>query len=167
MNAIFTIGYESADLSDFLATLRKAKVDLLLDVREIPISRRHGYSKSALRLALEDSGIAYEHEKRLGSPKPIRDELKQTKNLKQFFSRFEKYLDTQEQVLDETAENLEGRIALMCYERDVNTCHRRSVADRLALRTGVKPFHLGVKKGAGKREKSTAGLRAGQSVSTT
>ena len=49
---LLTIGYESADLADFLDTLRAAGVTLLVDTRERAQSRRPGYSKTALAAAL-------------------------------------------------------------------------------------------------------------------
>jgi uncharacterized protein (DUF488 family) len=41
---VLTIGYEGVSLADFLATLKAAGVQLLLDIRELPISRRKGFS---------------------------------------------------------------------------------------------------------------------------
>jgi uncharacterized protein (DUF488 family) len=56
--------------------LRDARIDVLLDIREIPISRRRGFSKTALRQTVEGAGIAYRHERRLGSPKVLRHKLR-------------------------------------------------------------------------------------------
>jgi uncharacterized protein (DUF488 family) len=62
---VLTIGYEGAALEDFLSTLKRARVSLLLDVREIALSRRKGFSKSALSAALSSFGIDYRHERAL------------------------------------------------------------------------------------------------------
>jgi hypothetical protein len=43
-----TIGYEGADVDDFVATLRSAGIRRLIDVRELAISRRRGFAKRAL-----------------------------------------------------------------------------------------------------------------------
>jgi len=45
---ILTIGYEGTTLADFLATLKAAGVQSLLDIRELPNSRRKGFSKNAV-----------------------------------------------------------------------------------------------------------------------
>ena len=45
---IATIGYQGAKLDGFLATLKEAEVDLLIDVREIAFSRRREFMKRAL-----------------------------------------------------------------------------------------------------------------------
>jgi len=48
-----TISYEGADQVDFIASLHAAAITRLIDVREIPISRRRGFSRSALATALD------------------------------------------------------------------------------------------------------------------
>jgi uncharacterized protein (DUF488 family) len=48
-------------------------VRLLIDVRELPTSRRKGFAKSALSSALAAADIGYLHLKGLGDPKPGRD----------------------------------------------------------------------------------------------
>jgi len=72
MTGLWTIGYEGAALEDFLDTLRQAGVTKILDVREIPISRRKGFSKTVLEQALSGYDIDYQHELRLGSPREMR-----------------------------------------------------------------------------------------------
>lgn len=144
MRKLFTIGYEGAELTDFLARLKAAKVDVLLDVREIPISRRRGFSKTALGDALDASGIAYRHERQLGSPKAIRHRLREDGNYRRFFRDFDRHLERQGELLDTLARELKGNVALMCYERDHASCHRRSVAEALADLLGKTPVHLGV-----------------------
>lgn len=168
MKALYTIGYEDAALDDFLITLRQAGVTLLLDIREMPISRRKGFSKSALKHAVESIQIDYQHEKRLGSPKPIRDQLHRDRNYNTFFEHFNGYLETQTDLLRTLADQLPGKVALMCYERDPQTCHRREVAFALAKLTGLSPQHLGVRKEHGeRRQKTAARVDFGQGVSST
>src|SRR6185369_12843167 len=65
---IFTIGYEGSTMPEFLAARRKAGVERVIDVRALPLSRRPGFSKTPLRLALEEAGIEYVHLKALGTP---------------------------------------------------------------------------------------------------
>ncbi len=55
---IFTIGYEGADPERFVATLLEAGVTVLADVRAVALSRKRGFSKTALRNAVEGQGIA-------------------------------------------------------------------------------------------------------------
>jgi uncharacterized protein (DUF488 family) len=144
---IFTIGYERADLDDFIAILREAQIHLVLDIRENPVSRRRGYSKQALNQALAGAGVAYRHEKSLGTPRPIREQLQRDNDYAAFFRAFDRYLLTQVPLLQSLAESLEGNIALLCYERDPAQCHRSAVARVLGDMTGQMPKHLGVSLG--------------------
>src|SRR5438128_11469966 len=65
---IFTIGYEGATMEEFLAALKAAGVERVIDVRALPLSRRPGFSKTPLRGALNEAGIDYVHLKALGTP---------------------------------------------------------------------------------------------------
>ncbi len=67
----------------------------MLDIREIPLSRRKGFSKSALKQAVEVLKIEYQHEKRLGSPKNMRDQLHLDQNYDAFFAGFNNLRVTQ------------------------------------------------------------------------
>src|SRR5215217_2407043 len=70
---LFTIGYEGADVDRFLTTLKDSGVATLADVRAVALSRKRGYSKNALRTALEANGIDYRHFIQLGTPKSGRE----------------------------------------------------------------------------------------------
>ena len=166
MRQIFTIGYEGAALEDFVETLKLVDVHLLLDVRELPMSRRKGFSKTALREALESVGIDYRHEKQLGSPKEIRHQLRETWDYDTFFEAFEIHLEEQTDLLDELADSLTGHIALLCFERDHKTCHRTPVAKALSERTGVRPKHLGVQNHAQRQRFQSQGTDSRQGLST-
>lgn len=149
MKKLLTVGYEGASLAEFLATLRAAGVTTLLDVRELPLSRRPGFSKRALGEALGTVGIAYRHERELGSPKDIRNQLRANGDYSQYFASFKTYLKHQQPLLRALAESLEGSVALMCFERDPSTCHRSVVARHLETLTGLTVRHLGVNHVAG------------------
>lgn len=144
MTRIFTIGYEGANINDFIETLRCMGVETLLDVREIPISRKKGFSKSRLSEELFGAGIDYRHEKKLGSPKPVRDRLKVSGDYTRFFREFGHHLKQHTDLLETLAGDLQGSVALMCYERNHRECHRSSVAQALGELVGVEPKHIGV-----------------------
>ncbi|HLV06421.1 MAG TPA: DUF488 domain-containing protein, partial [Croceibacterium sp.] len=65
---IFTIGYEQATQGSVVSALSEAGVELLADIRYLPLSRRPGFSKSSLKAAVEEAGIGYRHFKHLGTP---------------------------------------------------------------------------------------------------
>lgn len=164
MKKLFTIGYEGAKLDDFVETLRAVNITVLLDIREIPVSRRRGFSKTALGQTIEASGITYRHERRLGSPRAIRHRLREDGDYERFFRDFEQYLDKQRALLQKLALELKGNVVLMCYEKDHADCHRDSVAKALAELLGRTPIHLGVTNHA-REESETARSYSRQGLS--
>lgn len=152
-----TIGYERSNLADFVATLKLANVDTLVDVRERAQSRRPGFSKKALQAALVMAGIEYLHLPQLGDPKEGREAARAGK-----MSTFlEIYNDAINQPPAQEALNYleklasKKKICLMCFERDQKDCHRKIVADKLEVRLNTKAAHWGVVMGAadGSRER--------------
>jgi uncharacterized protein (DUF488 family) len=141
---IFTIGYEGATVDGFVATLKRAGITRVLDVRELPLSRRRGFSKSALSALLAGVGVEYQHERALGAPRHIRHRLREDRNLARYFVDFREYLGTLSVLLDALAHRLTGSVALLCYERDPKECHRSVVADALAKRLNGRVQHLHV-----------------------
>lgn len=148
---LFTIGYEGLDLTDFLKFLTYHRVDVLVDVREVPLSRKKGFSKSRLASALQKKGIRYEHIKALGSPSPIRKQLKEDWDYDAFFAAYEEHLDEQKDALHQLRELVRehGRVCLMCFEKSHHQCHRQRVARRAARRfrggLSVEPVETWVK----------------------
>ena len=126
MTTIFTIGYEATTMTDFLAALRSAGVERVIDVRALPLSRRPGFSKSSLAASLAEAGIAYVHLKALGTPKRGRDAAKKG-DVATLRAVYDDQLALPEAqaaaaiMLDLAAERPS---ALLCYERDPCHCHR-------------------------------------------
>src|SRR3954451_13150126 len=123
---IFTIGYEGTTLSEFIASLKRAGVERVLDVRALPLSRRPGFSKTPLRLALEEAGIEYVHLKALGTPADGRAAARAGRH--DDLQRI--YLGQLElpEAIAESAQMVElakeKPSALLCYEREPGGCHR-------------------------------------------
>lgn len=143
MTRIWTIGYEKAGVGDLVATLKEAGVELIVDVRELPNSRRAGFSKNMLAASLAEAGIGYRHMKPLGTPKAGRDAAKKG-DVATMHAIIEQKLDTPEAqlALREAAGLAAGkRICLLCLEHDWRGCHRNNVAQRLAA-FGCEAVHL-------------------------
>lgn len=157
-----TIGYEGATIDDFIATLLAADISRLVDVRELPISRRKGFAKTALSTALNAAGIEYVHLKGLGDPKPGREAARR-KDYTAFHRIFSTHMRTQpaKDDLKIVAEIVEGGgVCLMCFERDPHTCHRTLVATALCDNVQVAVRHLGVRGGiAGRNTAADARAR--------
>ena len=134
---IFTIGYEGADPDRFLTALKDAGVATVADVRAVALSRKRGFSKSALRDSLEHHGLGYRHFIALGTPKPGRDAARagDAATLRRIYCDEVLASAPAEQALDELAALAEGQpVCLLCFERDPAACHRRLLAERLAER---------------------------------
>jgi uncharacterized protein (DUF488 family) len=167
LRRLITIGYEGADFKDFLATLKIENVTQLLDIRELPMSRRKGFSKTALREGLASIGIDYRHEPWLGSPRAIRHRLREDGDYARFFRAFARHLDRQTTLLNELAAELEGTVALLCYERDHRQCHRSIVAEVLGEITGLEPKHRGVQGHAQREKVARSRAHLGEGVPAT
>lgn len=123
---VCTIGYEGRSLEAFLDTLKKARVELVVDVRELPLSRRKGFSKTALRDALEGAGIGYRHVRAAGNP------YRAEKDIERCLALYAGHLDRAPHALDEVHELVrENRCALLCFEHEACACHRSVIGDRL------------------------------------
>ncbi len=146
---LMTIGYEGAQISDFIVTLKAAKVRSLVDVRELPLSRKKGFSKNALREALECAGISYLHIRQLGDPKPGRDAAR-SGDMEKFSRIFGEHLReeaTQDALRDLVPVVEDGGACLLCFERDHSDCHRSLVAHELSTLMRVNVAHIGVRHG--------------------
>lgn len=75
-------------LEAFITCLQTAQVKTVVDVRELPLSRKKGVSKTAFCAALATHGIAYLHAPALGCPKPIRNQYKADGNWQTYTSDF-------------------------------------------------------------------------------
>ncbi|MBS0383873.1 MAG: DUF488 domain-containing protein [Proteobacteria bacterium] len=144
MSRIWTIGYERTGLADFIAALKAARVKTLVDVREVPLSRRAGFSKNVLAGSLAEAGIGYIHMKALGTPKLGREAARRG-DAKTMHRIFEARLAEPESqlALSQTAELAgKNRICLMCLEHDWRVCHRNIVAQHLEAEFGLSSTHL-------------------------
>ena len=123
---IYTIGYEGTTMEEFLAALKGAGVERLIDVRALPLSRRPGFSKTPLRGALEAAGIEYVHLKALGTPAEGRSAARAGRqdDLERIYAaqlELPEAIVQGAQMLELAAEKPS---ALLCFEREPEHCHR-------------------------------------------
>jgi len=141
---ICTIGYERAPLAEVIGRLQSAGVDLVIDVRAVASSRRAGFSKTLLDASLADAGLAYLHLRDLGTPKSGRIAARAGR-IGEMRSIFDEHMTTAAALsaLEQAVEAAgRRRVCLLCYEQDPTCCHRMSVAERMAARTGQPIVHL-------------------------
>jgi len=141
---LYTVGYEGRTVGELLDALVRADVQRLVDVRELPLSRRRGFSKTALGEALAEVGIEYVHVKPLGNPKPNRERY-WSGDVEGGARAFRKHLHNGSySALLELADSLDGEgTCLLCFERDHQKCHRHVIVESLReLKPGLTVEHL-------------------------
>lgn len=170
MRRLSTIGYEGATLQDFIATLKAARISTLVDVRELPLSRRKGFSKSQLSANLKLADIEYVHFRELGDPKEGRDAARKGRfaEFRKIYGRHIKTAAAREALKDLLAVVESCSVCLLCYERDPAQCHRSIVSSEIANMREISVVHLGVRAGAAEngvsKVRNRAGSGAGQSA---
>ena len=145
MQTLFTIGYAQAKTAAVLAELKRAKVELLVDTRAVAASLRPGFSKHQLAAALDGAGIAYVYLQKLGTPAQGRAAARagDYDTLWRIYDKHIKSRDAQEALNELLALIKSGkRVALLCYCRDPNVCHRSRIVANVKKRMRVKVTDL-------------------------
>jgi len=141
---VLTIGYEGRSLDEFLDELHEAGVDRVVDVRELPLSRKKGFSKTSLSEALRERGIGYLHLRSLGNPKENRDRYR-SGDVAGGAEIYRAHLQngSRSTLLELLDELTDGRSCLLCFERDHAICHRDVIIKGLeAERQDLEVIHL-------------------------
>jgi len=143
-DVVYTIGYEGYAIENFIKKLKDSNIQQLIDVREIALSRKNGFSKSILASELKKNGIIYKHLPELGSPKDIRHQLHQNWEYEKFFNEYQKHIHDEDVM--QNISIIEGlakrrKTILMCFEKDFKKCHRSIIEEELK-RKGWKVNHL-------------------------
>jgi len=124
-------------LGEFVKKLGEARVKTLLDVRSVAWSHKPGFSKAALKKAVEEAGIAYVHEAALGAPKKLRESLYATQDYGVFFKGYREHLNGLNGDLTRVARQAsQGDTCLLCFESEATKCHRSVLAERLNVESG-------------------------------
>jgi uncharacterized protein (DUF488 family) len=146
MTTIFTIGHGNRAIGEFVALLREAGMECVVDVRAYPVSRRHPhFTRDSFDKSLADAGVRYVWEgKALGGRRKLEKNSPHVALKNPGFRAFAGYMATEDfqRALDTLVETGRGqRTAMMCAERLPWQCHRHLVADSLVAR-GVRVLHL-------------------------
>lgn len=155
---VATIGVYNFDADTFLAALRGAAVELLIDVRQRRGVRgpEYGWANSKrLQAALADAGVAYSHRPELAPTTELRalqyheddaqgvGKRSRTELAPEYISRYTREILDEADLGAVVAEMpAGGTTALLCVERDPEACHRSLIAERLAAEHGAGLLHL-------------------------
>ncbi len=145
---IHTIGQSTRSQEALVALLQDAGVELLVDVRSYPRSRRNPqFDAEALAAALGEAGIGYAHLKALGGKRGPAKDAAPSPNTAWREPGFRNYADYaltpafRAGLADLRAAARARPTAIMCAEGHWSQCHRQIVADYL-LAAGDRVVHI-------------------------
>lgn len=141
-----TIGYEKRSLAEYIDLLLEDGVEVVVDVRETAWSHKPGFSKTAFSAGLRAAGIAYVHLPAAGNPKWLREAAG---SHAECLALYRSYVKHHPEVLGVLSDALHEhgvahrRIALTCFERHPEDCHRGILAELWAEKNDGEVLHLG------------------------
>jgi uncharacterized protein (DUF488 family) len=140
LQGVVSVGYEGREIGEFVRDLAARGVTVLADVRLNAGSRRRGFGKSALKTALDANGISYLHLRGLGNPRVNRS-IFSGDQVQEGRDAFRALLSSDDARRDlETLRSVaaEKVVAVLCFERDEQRCHRKVIIDEVAA--GYRAF---------------------------
>ena len=145
MATVWTVGHSTRSGEEFVQILLARQIQVLVDVRSFPGSRRYPqFNKPALAELLVANEIEYRHEPRLGGRRTPRADSHNTAWRNASFRAYADHMETDEfrngvEGLLELAEH--ARVSVMCAEAVWWRCHRSLIADYLKAE-GHKVLHI-------------------------
>lgn len=142
---IWTIGHSTHPLPEFLEILFSFKIEILVDVRRFPGSRKFPYfNKENLQFSLSENQIKYIHLEDLGGRRKVQPDSKNTAWRLASFQAYADHMETE--IFQDSVEQLQelasnSRVAYMCSEAVWWSCHRSLISDYLKVR-GWKVNHI-------------------------
>lgn len=147
MSRLFSIGYADHTPESLVSLLRDSGVQLVIDVRANPVSRKKGFSKRLLAEALEAGGMEYRSIRELGIPTSDRKAATGgSSGWNDLLAAYAESLSVPQErggAATALAEDSRGSAtAIMCLESDLDHCHRKPLSEWIAAKTGMELVHL-------------------------
>lgn len=147
MTTLLTVGHGTLGQAELSNLLREAAIEVVVDVRTAPGSKRHPHvARAEMEKWLPEAGIAYEWEPDLGGWRKPHASSPNTALRNDSFRGYADYMGgahfwpALDAVLATAAKN---RAAVMCSESVYWRCHRRLIADAAVIGRGATVLHLG------------------------
>ena len=144
---LLTVGHGTASRDEFTRLVQRAGIQLVVDVRSVPGSRRFPqFGRTEMQAWLPEAGLGYRWEPRLGG---FRRAARDSPNVALRDASFRVSADNMpsdmlgEALADLTAEAARQVTAVMCAETLWWRCHRRLIADAAVLLRQAAVWHLG------------------------
>jgi uncharacterized protein (DUF488 family) len=146
VRTIRTIGHGTLTASTFVATAGAAGIDVVVDIRRYPGSRRYPqFSGDAMAAWLPEHGLEYRWLESLGGRRTLRSDSPNIVLRNEQFRAYADHMASQEfaeGVAEVCALTAERAVAVMCAESVWWRCHRRLLADHLVLAENIVVEHL-------------------------
>ncbi|MEM5801920.1 MAG: DUF488 domain-containing protein [Candidatus Aenigmatarchaeota archaeon] len=127
---IFTIGHSTRSFGEFLKILKHFKIDLLIDVRKFPSSKKFPwFNKENLEIELRRNKIDYLHYPELGGFR---------KEGYEAFTKTSEFADAIKKLMEIIDYK---NVVITCAELLFFRCHRRYIAEALTA-LGYKVIHI-------------------------
>jgi uncharacterized protein (DUF488 family) len=143
---LMTYGHGTDSSERTVATLLRAAVASIVDIRIAPGSRRNPqFARVELEQWLPEACIAYRWEKRLGGfrkPGPDNPDVAWREDMFRGYAEYMRSADFLSAVGAVLAEAATHQVAVMCSETLWWRCHRRLVADFASAARGTEVRHL-------------------------
>lgn len=134
---IWTIGHSTRTLDEFIAMLKSFKVELVVDIRSFPGSRRYPhFNKAALEISLPENNIKYINLKELGGRRKSRPDSINTGWRHAAFRGYADYMETdafKEGIKELEKIALKKRTAYMCSEAVWWRCYQPVSRDKFEI----------------------------------
>jgi transcriptional regulator with XRE-family HTH domain len=143
-HGIVSVGYEGRTIEAFVADLQRAGVRTVADVRLNAISRKAGFSKTRLKEALSAAGIGYRHLRSLGNAKENRQPFwdGRVEEGRRVFRETLRSPEAEASLLELANMAADEVIAVLCFESDVEMCHRKVIIDEVSDAASVPVIAL-------------------------
>ena len=144
---LYTIGFAQKSAETFFATLREHGVQRLVDIRLNPGGQLSGFAKQSdlpYLLANLAAGCRYDYLPELAPTKEILNDYRSDGDWARYVTRFEALMDERKMPANLNRAEFEQSVScLLCSEPTSEQCHRRLVAERLAVTwENVEVIHL-------------------------
>ena len=143
--AVYTAGYQQKSVDGFFDDLLRAGMQVVIDVRANPVSRKYGFARSSMGGIAEKLGMQYRHLPRLGIPSEKRVGLGSELSYDCLLDMYEHEILPRRKVdVQDLSRMMKAKPSvLVCAEQDVRSCHRSRLATAVSRVNGLPVNHLG------------------------
>jgi len=135
---LWTIGHSTRSIEEFIEALESFRIQLLVDVRSFPGSRRYPqFGATRLSESLRQANLEYLHLPELGGRRRPRKDSQNIAWRKEGFRGYADYMETEgfhEGIERLLALACDRRLVIMCAEAVWWRCHRSLISDYLKVK---------------------------------